>query len=64
MKDKWGWVIYRSSYGDEPAWDRFYEIINPRSRQYVVDSDIPEYAKSLEWTFVEDQRTLEGVPRD
>lgn len=62
--DKWGWVIYRCTYGDDAAWARFKRIIEQRSRREIAESDTPEVADSLEWTFVEDASTLDGASRD
>ncbi|KAF7552038.1 hypothetical protein G7Z17_g4573 [Cylindrodendrum hubeiense] len=64
VHDKWGWVIYRCTYGDDVAWTRFKDIINLRSRQATAESDTPEYVNSLEWKFVDDQHMLEGATRD
>ncbi len=62
--DKWGFLIYRCTYADDPAWARFKQIINERSRQDVADSDVPELANSLEWTFVEDSTTLDRASKE
>lgn len=63
--DKWGWVIYRCTYGDDEAWARFQEIVNERSRREMAQSGVPpEVANGLEWTFVSDQSTLDGISRD
>ncbi|KAK6432421.1 hypothetical protein LTR95_011405, partial [Oleoguttula sp. CCFEE 5521] len=60
--DKWGWVIYRCSYKDDEAWERFKQIITQRTRAQILKSDAPEAFNSLEWTFVSDRPTLEGIP--
>jgi hypothetical protein len=63
--DKWGWVIYRTTYGDDEAWSQFQRIINERSRKRMAEPDVlPEVANSLEWTFVSDPTTLDGASRD
>jgi hypothetical protein len=62
--DKWGWVIYRCTYGDNEAWTRFKKIINQHSREIIADGDTPEAGDSLEWTFVEDRGTLDGASRE
>ncbi|PGH29830.1 hypothetical protein GX50_07409 [[Emmonsia] crescens] len=63
--DKWGWVIYRCTYGDDEAWARFQQIVNERSRKRMAEPDVPpEVANSLEWTFVSDPATLNGASRD
>jgi hypothetical protein len=61
---KWGWVIYRCTYNDDEAWDRFKQLIDQYSREAIAKSDTPEVAESLEWTFVEDRHSLDGVSRD
>jgi hypothetical protein len=63
--DKWGWVIYRCSYDDDQAWIRFEQIIKQRSRDKMARPDVPpEVAAGLEWTFVSDRATLDGISRD
>jgi hypothetical protein len=64
--DKWGYVIYRCTYEDDAAWDRFKQIVHERTQEDLQDSDdTPELADYLEWTFVEDRATLDGasIPR-
>ncbi|OQO11822.1 hypothetical protein B0A48_03549 [Cryoendolithus antarcticus] len=60
--DKWGWVIYRCSYEDDVAWERFKQIITQRTRDQILKSDAPEALDSLAWTFVDDRPTLEDIP--
>ena len=63
--DKWGWVIYRCTYGDDEAWNRFQQIINEGSRKQLDKPDVPqEVSSSLEWTFVSDAATLDNASRD
>lgn len=61
--DKWGFVIYRCTYEDDHGWDRFKQIIYERTQREMQESDTPEAADSLEWTFVEDRTTLDGASR-
>jgi hypothetical protein len=61
--DKWGFVIYRCTYKDDQAWDRFKQIICESTRTIMQSSDAPEVANGLEWTFVEDRATLDGASR-
>ncbi|OAL43179.1 hypothetical protein IQ07DRAFT_305265 [Pyrenochaeta sp. DS3sAY3a] len=60
---KWGWVIYRCSYSDadNETWAQFRSRVEASSREDIAQSDAPEIAQSLEWTWVEDQATLEGA---
>nr|OQO16039.1 hypothetical protein B0A51_17514 [Rachicladosporium sp. CCFEE 5018] len=60
--DKWGWVIYRCSYADDLAWERFKQSITQQTRRQILKSDAPEALDSLEWTFVSDRPTLEDIP--
>ncbi|KFY18428.1 hypothetical protein V493_08623 [Pseudogymnoascus sp. VKM F-4281 (FW-2241)] len=63
--DKWGWVLYRCSYGDDEAWTRFQQIIHERSRKGMAERGFPlEVANSLEWTFVSDRTSFDGASRD
>ena len=63
--DKWGWVIYRCTYGDDEAWAKFQKIINGRSRKGIARREFPyEVANSLEWTFVSDKSLFDGASRD
>jgi hypothetical protein len=64
---KWGFVIYRCTYQDDYAWERFKQIFHERTREYMEMSETPEAATSLaeklEWTFVEDRVALDGASR-
>lgn len=63
--DKWGWVIYRCTYGDDEAWAKFQKIINERSRKGMAERDFPqEVVNGLEWTFLSDQSLFDGASRD
>ncbi|KAI1477400.1 hypothetical protein F4774DRAFT_411868 [Daldinia eschscholtzii] len=62
--DKWGWIIYRCTYSDDSAWVRFRHIIEENSRRAIAESDAPEIADSLQWTFVEDRATLDSASRE
>jgi hypothetical protein len=59
--DKWGWVIYRTTYADNEAWTRFKKHITAQSHRTIAESDTPELEKSLEWTFIDDRASLEGA---
>lgn len=60
--DKWGWVFYRCTYGDDEAWARFQQIINEKTRMFSARHT--ELFKRLEWTFVSDPATLNGATRE
>jgi hypothetical protein len=61
--DKWGFVIYRCTYQDDAAWDCFKQIVLERTQEEMQESDTPEVADKLEWTFVEDRAALDGASR-
>jgi hypothetical protein len=61
--DKWGFVIYRCTYQNDQDWDRFKRLVHDRANEAIAESDTPEIADSLEWTFVEDRATLGGASR-
>lgn len=62
---KWGWVIYRTAYGDDEAWEFFVQLVTRHSR-YDLDfaKAPPILADTVEWTFVSDRATLDGASRD
>jgi hypothetical protein len=53
-----------TTYDDDEGWTRFKQFIIQRSRADIAESDAPEIAGSLEWTFVEDRTTLDGASKD
>jgi hypothetical protein len=62
--DKWGWVIYRTTYRDDEAWARFRARVEEESRADVAQTNAPEIVGQLEWTWVEDKDSLDGISRD
>ncbi|RWA07610.1 hypothetical protein EKO27_g7495 [Xylaria grammica] len=62
--DKWGWVIYRCSYGDEQAWTNFRRIMEESMHSRIAESDELTIADRLEWTYIEDRTALEGASPD
>ena len=62
--ERWGWVIYRCTYNDDEAWDRFKDFVDQQSRQFIAESDTPEIADSLEWTFIENRDILDNATKD
>ncbi|KAF7520297.1 hypothetical protein G7054_g12815 [Neopestalotiopsis clavispora] len=59
--DKWGWVIYRTAYGDDAAWERFKQFVMDNAARGIAQSTAPGIANTVEWTFVSDQETLDGA---
>lgn len=63
---KWGWVIYRCTYGDDDAWARFLERFNNHLAQ-VLREDYqmePEFFASYECNVQEDPSGLDGATKD
>ncbi|ATY65546.1 Twin arginine translocation [Cordyceps militaris] len=69
---KWGWVIYRCTYGDDAAWERFKELVARQTREHLTPSpysDAPpvpsprSVVDGVDWRFVSDP-TLEGASRE
>lgn len=61
---KWGWVIYRTTYGDDEAWERFKVLVTRQCRKYLQKPDTPpSVAGALDWVFVSD-KALDGASRD
>ncbi|KAL2882728.1 hypothetical protein SGCOL_001939 [Colletotrichum sp. CLE4] len=61
--DKWGWVIYRTTYEDDEAWERCKEIINYRVCRSLANSDAPGIVKNLRLTFVDDKSLFDGASK-
>lgn len=59
--EKWGWVIYHCTYGDDTTWAKFRDRVEAHSRESITQSDAPETAERLEWTWVEDASALDGA---
>lgn len=59
--DKWEWVIYRCSYSDDETWARLRARIEAESRESIAMSDAPEILDHLEWTWLEDRTSLDGI---
>lgn len=62
--DKWNFVVYRCSYGDEKLWADFKDIWTREVRRHIAESDAPELGQSLTWTFFDDARTFTDVSKD
>lgn len=61
---RWGFVIYRCTYGDDVAWSRFLDHLNKR-KDYVLEDCYctPELAASIDWNVQEDP-ALDGASKD
>jgi hypothetical protein len=59
--EKWGWLIYRCTYTSDAAWSRFRSTFESQSRAQIAASDAIDIADRLEWTWVEDAASLDGI---
>lgn len=61
---KWGFRIYRCTYGDDDAWNRYVGNLEDEFRRSLVvtgsDYMLPPYH---EWTIVEDRDALDGASK-
>jgi hypothetical protein len=62
-EDKWGWVIYRTTYKDDEGWERFKQHVNAQLQKELLQSDEvpPSLLKARDWIFVSDKATLDGA---
>ncbi|KAI6779198.1 uncharacterized protein J7T54_000344 [Emericellopsis cladophorae] len=60
--EKWGWVIYRSSYAKEleGSWEDLKRRILQNLHKRIAKSDAPSIAETMDFIFVEDP-TLDGA---
>ena len=59
--DRWGFAIYRCTYGDDAAWDRFKDIITIRARKEIRELGEPEILDKLEWTIFDDREIFDNA---
>jgi hypothetical protein len=46
---KFGFVIFRTTYGDEYSWDRFMIYLNAQARARMVDNGYADEIPNLDW---------------
>ncbi|KAI7547289.1 hypothetical protein KC331_g5106 [Hortaea werneckii] len=63
-RDRWGFAIYRCTYGDDAAWDRFKDIITTRAQKETRELDEPEILDKLEWTTFDDREIFDNATTD
>ena len=52
---KWGFIVYRCTYDDDSAWDRFMHHLNARKDASLIDTyDDELLAQSLDWNVQQD----------
>jgi hypothetical protein len=54
---KWGFVVYRCTYGDDAAWERSMDHLNTRTRLELQSDkyDSGDLFPYLDWSVQEDQ---------
>ncbi|KAF2228100.1 hypothetical protein BDZ85DRAFT_277963 [Elsinoe ampelina] len=52
--DKWGWVIYRTSYSDQQVWSDFRTFLLERMKQAVGKLGDPVISETVDLTFFDD----------
>jgi hypothetical protein len=61
---KWGWVIYRCTYGDDAAWQRFVNELHDYHKTLLRDElQAEDLIPSYDWIVKEDP-TLDGATKD
>jgi hypothetical protein len=63
---KWGWVIYRCTYGDDAAWHQFIERLHAYHTEEVLGDrfNAEDLVPSYDWIVQEDPATLDGATKD
>ncbi|KAI7231022.1 hypothetical protein KC330_g6631 [Hortaea werneckii] len=62
--DRWGFAIYRCTYGDDAAWDRFTDIITTRAQKEIRELGELEILDKLEWTIFDDREIFDNATTD
>lgn len=60
MNDKWGFVVYRTTYNDDEEWNRVKQIIIDQATKRLR---IPDLANYMDWSFIDDKAALNGASR-
>ncbi|KAI7784813.1 hypothetical protein LA080_009132 [Diaporthe eres] len=61
---RWGFPIYRTTYDDDAAWQRYLEVLKFTARKYLVrqggDVLLEQY---MDWPVISDRATLDGASK-
>lgn len=63
-QQKWGFVIYRCTYGDDESWERFVKIVNERVRTSMDFYGTLELMENLDWRIQDDPAVLDGASKE
>lgn len=62
---KWGFVIYRTTYGDQALWERYMASLRERTAWALdIFERTGELTPHLQWTVREDEAALRGATRE
>lgn len=60
----WGFVIYRGTYSDDAAWQRYLDLMKEKIRAYLEEHDLAELLlQYLDFTIIEDP-AFDGASKD
>jgi hypothetical protein len=51
---KWGFVVYRCTYGDEDAWNKFIAHLDTRVRLNMIEDGCDDLYDRIDWCVQED----------
>ena len=57
---KFGFVVYRCTYGDDESWQRFMQYLTAQTRARLETEDVSDLFDRLDWSVQEDQ-SLDGA---
>jgi len=60
----WGFVVYRCTYEDDNAWERFKTIANARVQQETELSDALDIINSLTFKYFDNRSAFNGASKD
>lgn len=62
-QSKWGYVIYRCTYGDNKLWEEFMQFLKTHAREKLEETGDADLLESLEWKVVSDPQKLDGASK-
>lgn len=51
--EKWGFVVYRCTYGDEESWERMMDRLRIQSRENLTCHDAMDLFPRIDWAVQE-----------
>jgi len=58
---KWGFITYRCTYGDDKEWDEFMDFLKARVKFSLEGEGAGDIYDRLDWIVIEDEETLNGA---